>query len=88
MSYASNTVMDLVRDALAEPEVEEALLSHGIDNIATSGIQIFTSIDRKLQHFSLSALRQELSILSVRLKGYDFKELRRSYPELADKYRG
>ncbi|NOX26184.1 MAG: glycosyl transferase family 51 [Deltaproteobacteria bacterium] len=88
MSYASNTVMDLVRDALAEPEVEEAMMSHGIDNVATSGIRIFTSIDRKLQNFSLSALRHELSILSVRLEGYDFKELRQSYPKLADKYRG
>jgi membrane peptidoglycan carboxypeptidase len=88
MSYALNTVMDLVRDALGESEVEEAMVSHGIDNVSTSGIRIYTTIDRDLQNSSFSALRHELSRLSVRLGGYNFKDLRKSYPGLAKKYRG
>jgi len=88
MSYALNTVMDLVREALTEPEVEEAMVNHGIDNISTSGIRIFTSIDKNLQNFSFGALRHELSRLSVRLGGYDFKRARKLYPALAAKYEG
>lgn len=87
MSFALNTEMDLVKDALAEPEVEEALVRHGIDNVSTSGIRIFTSIDKDLEEHGLSALRHELSRLSVRLRGYDVKELRKVYPKVAEDYK-
>ncbi len=88
MSYALNTVMDLVRDALGETEVEEAMVEHGIDNVSTSGVRIFTTIDKEFQDYSFSALRHELSRLSIRLTGYNFKEAGKTYPELAKKYRG
>jgi len=84
MSFAVNTVMDVVKEALAEPEVEEALTANGIDNVAASGIKIFTTIDRELQTVGLKATRQELSRLSVRLQGYDQRALQPAYQKLAE----
>ncbi|MFW8600354.1 transglycosylase domain-containing protein [Desulfobacterota bacterium M19] len=84
-SYTFNTVMDMVKDALTTPEVEEALVNQGIDNISTSGIKIFTTVNRGLENFSLDALRRELSRLSVRLRGYNAGKLRKKYALLAKK---
>ena len=84
MSFAVNTVMDVVKAALGEPEVEEALTASGIDNVAVSGVRIFTTIDKELQTTGLKAARQELSRLSVRLLGYDQRALQSVYQKLAD----
>lgn len=82
MSYSLNTVMDLVRDALETPQVQEALAEHGIDNIATSGIRIVTTVERDLQEHGVSALRSELSRLDVRLRGYNREEVQKEYAAL------
>jgi len=84
MSFAVNSVMDVVKEALAEPEVEEALAANGIDNVAISGIKIVTTIDGELQSKGLKATRQELSKLSVRLLGYDQRALQASYQAMAE----
>ncbi len=76
MAYAANVLLDQVRAALATPEVEEALSRHGIDNIATSGVRIHTTLDRELQQRAEEALRLELSRLEVRLSGYDPDQVR------------
>lgn len=83
MSFAINTVMDVVKEALAEPEVEEVLEANGIDNVAISGIKIYTTVDKELQEMGLAATRQELSRLSVRLLGYDQRALQAAYAKLA-----
>ncbi len=77
--YSTNTVMDLVKDAIADPVIEETLIEHGIDNIATSGIRVITTIDRDLQESSLYALKSELSRLDIRLTGYNRKTLQKRY---------
>ncbi len=82
MFFALNTLMDLVKDALGAPEVEEALSLHGIDNISTSGIRVFTTVDKNLQEKGFYSLRKQLSRLDVRLRGYDPGEIRRQYPDL------
>ncbi len=68
--YGTNTIMDLVRERLDRPEIQEALAEAGVDNIATSGIRIFTSINKELQEEALRAVRQNLSLLETRLSGY------------------
>lgn len=83
-SFADSTVMDVVKQALAEPEVEEALEESGVDNVAISGIRIITTVDKDLQEGGLKATRQELSRLSVRLLGYDQRSLQGSYQKLAE----
>lgn len=82
MQYSSNTIMDLVKTAMSDQEVEEALVLHGIENIATSGIQVITTVDKDLQESSLYGLRKELSRLDVRLQGYKRDSVREVYSEL------
>jgi penicillin-binding protein 1A len=87
MQFALNTIMDLVRDALDEPEVAAAFHLHGIENIATSGIKVFTTVEKELQLQAEHGLRKELSRLDVRLRGYDPELLRKRYAELAESSR-
>lgn len=82
MYFSLNTIMDLVKDALGEPEIIEALQDHGIDNVATSGVKIITSVDKNIQEESFAALRKELSRLDVRLRGYDRAVVQDEYLEL------
>lgn len=82
MRFQLNTLMDMVRDSLSEPVIEEKLAAHGIENVATSGVRVITTIDRKLQENSLSSLRSELSMLDVRLNGYDRANVQKTYVAL------
>jgi membrane peptidoglycan carboxypeptidase len=82
MTYSLNTVMDLVKAGLDEPEVEEALRLNGIENVATSGIRVITTIEKDLQDSAFYALRKELSHLDVRLRGYDNGALQQVYEDL------
>ena len=84
MYYSQDTVIDLVKSALADPQVENELREHGIYNVATSGIRIVTTIDQDLHKQSLYALRKELSRLDVRLEGYDRESLQKRYAEMID----
>lgn len=82
MSYSLNTIMDLVKNALAEPEVQDVLAEHGIDNVATSGIRIVTTIEKGVQESALSGLRLELSRLDTRLRGYERGAMQELYQKL------
>lgn len=82
MRFQLNTLMDMVRDSLQDPAIEEKLAAHGIENVATSGIRVITTIDRKLQEKSLASVRSELSRLDVRLNGYDRDILQKTYAAL------
>lgn len=82
MSFALNTIMDLVRDGLSTPEISGALEEHGISNPSTSGIRIFTTVDKEIQDKSMEILRSELSRLDTRLRGYDRKEVQAEYAAL------
>lgn len=79
MSFALNTVMDMVKDGLAAPEITEALEAHGISNISTSGARVITTVDKSLQDRSLLTLRRELSRLDIMLRGYNRAEVQREY---------
>ena len=70
MGYALDYVMEMVTDAVATPDVLEALKDQGVDNLATSGLRVITTVDKSLQKQTLYSLRQELSRLDVRLRGY------------------
>ncbi|MEN8134694.1 MAG: transglycosylase domain-containing protein [Thermodesulfobacteriota bacterium] len=82
MYFSLNTIMDMVKEAMAEPEIVAALHEHGIDNVATSGIKIVTSIEKNIQTESFASLRQELSRLDVRLRGYEHDVVQDEYLEL------
>lgn len=82
MSFAQNTIMDLVRDGLSTPEITEALEEYGISNVSTSGIRIFTTVDKMLQDAAFTSLRGELSRLDIRLRGYDRAEVQKEYGDM------
>ncbi len=75
VGYSLDHVMDLVTDAVASDQVVDALAARGIDNIATSGIRVITTVHRELQEETLYALRRQLSYLDVRLRGYEREEV-------------
>ncbi len=79
MTYSLNTVMDLVKAALTDPDMEDVLRRHGIDNVATSGVKVITTVEKPLQDSAVYSLRKELSRLSVRLDGYDHARLQERY---------
>jgi len=82
MFFPLNTLMDFVKSGLSAPEIEEALAANGIDNIATSGIKVYTTVDKDLQDQAFFALRKELSRLSIRLKGYVHEEVQKYYDSI------
>jgi membrane peptidoglycan carboxypeptidase len=68
--FGLNAILDVVRDRLGRPDVKEALEEAGVDNIATSGIRIHTTIRRELQESAQRVTRQNLSALETKLTGY------------------
>ncbi|MCB2182828.1 MAG: transglycosylase domain-containing protein [Desulfobulbaceae bacterium] len=82
MRFRLNTIMDLVKDGMDDPLVEGVLQQYGIDNVATSGIRVVTSIDKDIQRENFSALQSELARLDVRLQGYDRLPLQKRYADL------
>lgn len=86
VGYELDYTMDLVKDAVGSQEVIDALDLHGISNVATSGINIITSVDKDVQQYSLMKLREELSRLDIRLRGYEREEVQQELRQL--KYRG
>lgn len=81
--FSLNTLMDQVKEALSSTEIEDALALHGIDNVSTSGIRIITTVDKNLQDKGLYALRKELSLLDVRLRGYDPDRISTAYAKFS-----
>ncbi len=71
VGYSLDYAMELVKEAVSSTEVEGALAVHGIDNVATSGVRVITTVDQNLQEETLYALRRELSRLDVRLSGFE-----------------
>ncbi len=82
VGYPLDYVMAMVTDAVSSDRVTTALAAHGIDNIATSGVRIVTTVDRDVQRSSLEALRAHLSYLDVRLRGYEHDEVQAELKQL------
>ena len=71
VTYRLNVILDYVREQLESAYFREILREQGIDNIATSGIRIYTSVDKEIQVGALSSIRKHLPELDVNLSGYD-----------------
>jgi len=70
VTYDLTVLLDYVREQIESDYFRAILLEQGIENIATSGINIYTSINKEIQEGSLRSLRRHLSQLDVRLSGY------------------
>lgn len=86
VGYSLDYIMEMVKDAVSNEEVTTALSRHGVDNVATSGIRVVTTIDKDMQAKTLYALRHDLSRLDVMLNGYERDEVQQRYQGI--EYRG
>lgn len=69
-AYKSNVIWDMVRDELLSSGFADIFSEEGIENLGTSGLKIYTSIDKNIHEATLYALRRQLSKLDIILSGY------------------
>jgi len=82
IGYALNVILDYIREQLQSEQFRDILLEQGIDNIATSGLKIYTTLDKEIQEGALLVLRKNLSYLETKLKGYVREKLQERYTRL------
>jgi len=73
VTYGLNVIMDYIRQQLESDYFRDILSEHGLDNFATSGINIYTSVSQTIQEGALDSLRSRLPVLDIQLTGYDNK---------------
>jgi len=83
VTYRLNVILNYIRAQLESDYFRAILEEQGIENIATSGIKIYTSIDREIQEGTLNSLRKHLPLLDVKLSGFNVDRLQDRYIELA-----
>ena len=84
MAYTLNVILDYIREQLESDYFKEILQEQGIENIATSGIKIYTSINREMQEGALRSIRRHLPLLDVKLRGYGGEGANRRYGEMPE----
>jgi membrane peptidoglycan carboxypeptidase len=70
ITYRLNIILDYVRNQLESDYFRALIHEQGIDNVATSGITIHTSINKEVQQAALLSLRTHLPLLEIKIKGY------------------
>ncbi len=71
VTYRLNVILDYIREQLESDYFKEILHEQGVDNIATSGIKIYTSISKEIQEGALDSIRKQLPLLDIQLTGYN-----------------
>jgi penicillin-binding protein 1A len=84
MAYTLNVILDYIREQLESDYFKEILQEQGIENIATSGIKIYTSVNREMQEGALRSIRTHLPLLDVKLSGYGGEGANRRYLEMPE----
>lgn len=69
ITYSLNVILDYVREQLESDYFKAVLAEKGIENIATSGIRIHTSVNKDIQAAALATLRKNLPLLDISLNG-------------------
>lgn len=83
VTYRLNVVLDYVRDQLESDYFRNILQEQGVENIATSGIRIHTSVNSEIQAAALGSIRERLPLLDVKVSGYNREALQEKYRVLA-----
>jgi penicillin-binding protein 1A len=84
VTYRLNVVLDYIRDQLDSDYFKAILQEQGIENIATSGIKIYTSLNKEIQEGALRSIRTRLPLVDVELSGYATNASTERYNELSD----
>ena len=82
ITYRLNVILDYIREQLDSSYFKAILHEQGVDNIATSGISIHTSINKEIQEAALASLRSHLPLMDVMLNGYSVSKMTDTYQEL------
>jgi membrane peptidoglycan carboxypeptidase len=88
LSYRLNVILDYIREQLESEYFKGVLQDQGVENIATSGIRIHTSVNREMQEGALRSIRKHLPLLDVKLSGYRDEPSTKRYEEFADDLSG
>ncbi len=84
VTYRLNVALDYIRDQLDSEYFKAILQDQGIENIATSGIRIYTSLNKEIQEGALRSIRTHLPLLDVKLSGYRTNVALERYNESSD----
>jgi membrane peptidoglycan carboxypeptidase len=71
VTYRLSVILDYIRYQLQSDYFKKILHDEGVDNIATSGIKIYTSINKEIQDAALMSIQKNLPLLDIRLSGMD-----------------
>lgn len=88
LGYRLNVILDYIREQLESEYFKAALHEQGVDNIATSGIRIYTSVNKEMQEGALRSIRRHLPLLDVKLSGYRDELSTKRYEEFAEDLSG
>jgi penicillin-binding protein 1A len=88
LGYRLNVILDYIREQLESDYFKAILQEQGVDNIATSGIRVYTSINKEMQEGALRSIRKHLPLLDVKLSGYQDELSTKRYEEFADDLTG
>ncbi len=83
VTYRLNVILDYIREQLESDFFRAILQEEGLDNIATSGIKIYTSVNKEVQEGAMRSIRRHLPLLDTKLSGYNRDLLQDNYRELA-----
>ena len=84
ITFKLNVVLDYVREQLGSDYFNTILREQGLENPATSGISIYTSINKDIQESALRSLRTHLPLIDVKLNGYKVNQMADSRKEILE----
>jgi penicillin-binding protein 1A len=84
ITFKLNVVLDYVREQLESDYFNTILKEQGLENPATSGISIYTSINKDIQESALRSLRTHLPLIDVKLGGYKVSQMADSTKEILE----
>jgi penicillin-binding protein 1A len=84
ITYTLNVLLDYIREQMESDYFKKILQDQGVENIATSGICIHTSVNKEIQEAALASLRSHLPVMEARLHGYNVAEMTGSYRKLPE----
>jgi len=88
LGYRLNVILDYIREQLESDYFKSILFDQGVENIATSGIRIHTSVNKEMQEGALRSIRKHLPLLDVKLSGYRDELSTKRYEEFAEDLSG
>jgi penicillin-binding protein 1A len=86
VTFRLNVILDYIREQLESDYFRAVLYEQGVDNIATSGIRIYTSVNKGIQEGAIKSIRRHLPLLDIRLTGYNRDLIKTEYSIISERY--